>query len=641
MDARRRSVMQPAADPLANVRSGIPVPATVKKPTANLRMSLAGPALRAPNTSVPGTNPRQSMLRSQNLNPLLQSTSKPGYGRTPMSNSIRRGSMWGGGSALNAPSNSQPIKDSRPLRDRSYQTKMRQDVVNYLNGSGFEVSMATLSNIQGKDYRAIFDALVLTLDPCHPFRDGARFEDEFVPALKSLRYPFAHQIDQKWLAAVASPHSWPYLLGVLHWLVELCKMRDEYLCSGHPTLQDPAHVPEEFDDPFDHKALAFQYNEETYTLWLDLHDDFAESNQAMEDRYSRKNERVQTELDEQTKLLNQAQADYSKLKTSAPSINDLRKQNELFQKDSEKLKKILQQYEGRRRKLIEQIAFEQAELAFAGAHLNNLRTTLDGLEETVKAQNLTPEEVIRMNTDRETLTRNLEDLKQKIGETHKAVMTLEVNVTNRAAAAEEALDAYTNLLSSLELFPPLPEPWQDVDLTLELNSASSNAQQLLAGSDIRKIIKPTLSSVAETKRLERAALESERIKVDNELDQLTTECENLDYEIAEVEKKVVNLNEHADDLRDAAQQEALVASAEAARLERDLAHARTAAMANGLGVKSRLQAMQFSYKEQMEKVSRLKEDTIHAILKNSQEIAMFKEEVSRHLHELGHFAEAD
>jgi hypothetical protein len=63
-------------------------------------------------------------------------------------------------------------------------------------------------------------------------------------------------------------------------------MRDEYLCSGHPTLQDPAHIPEEFDDPIDHKALTFHYNQETYTLWLDLHDDFVESNQAMEERYS-------------------------------------------------------------------------------------------------------------------------------------------------------------------------------------------------------------------------------------------------------------------------------------------------------------------------------------------------------------------
>jgi kinetochore protein NDC80 len=80
--------MQPAADPHGNMRSGIPVPATVKKPTPNMRMSLAGPALRAPypppSHSGPGTNPRQSMLRSQNVNPLLQSTSKPNFGRTPL-----------------------------------------------------------------------------------------------------------------------------------------------------------------------------------------------------------------------------------------------------------------------------------------------------------------------------------------------------------------------------------------------------------------------------------------------------------------------------------------------------------------------------------------------------------------------------
>ena len=51
-----------------------------------------------------------------------------------------------------------------------------------------------------------------------------------------------------------------------------------------------------------------------------------------------------------------------------PSIIDLKKQNEVFQKDSEKLKKILQQYEGRRKKLIEQIAFEKAELVNGGMY---------------------------------------------------------------------------------------------------------------------------------------------------------------------------------------------------------------------------------------------------------------------------------
>lgn len=89
MDSRRRSVMQPMHDPAGNTRSNIPLPSTIKKPppaSSSSRLSLAGPALRAANAlTVPGTNPRQSMLRSQNVNPLLQSTSKQNYGRTPLS----------------------------------------------------------------------------------------------------------------------------------------------------------------------------------------------------------------------------------------------------------------------------------------------------------------------------------------------------------------------------------------------------------------------------------------------------------------------------------------------------------------------------------------------------------------------------
>ena len=182
--------------------------------------------------------------------------------------------------------------------------------------------------------------------------------------------------------------------------------------------------------------------------------------------------------------------------------------------------------------------------------MEHLKSEHAKLAEVVKAQNLTPEEVVRMNTDHETLARNLEDLRHRIAEAQKSVMSLEVVMTNRGAAAEEALDQYTNLLSSLGLFPPLLPPFQDIDLTLQLNIAASNPQQLLTGSDIRKVIKPTLSAVAETKRTERANVESERIKVDNELDQLTLECENVDEEIREIEKKVIALNEQAENLRD-------------------------------------------------------------------------------------------
>lgn len=81
----RRSTMQPHADPYGGARSNLPVPSTIKKPASGHgRMSLAGPAIRAPYPMPPPSNPRQSLMRSQ-MNPLLQSTSKPqNYGRTPV-----------------------------------------------------------------------------------------------------------------------------------------------------------------------------------------------------------------------------------------------------------------------------------------------------------------------------------------------------------------------------------------------------------------------------------------------------------------------------------------------------------------------------------------------------------------------------
>lgn len=185
------------------------------------------------------------------------------------------------------------------------------------------------------------------------------------------------------------------------------------------------------------------------------------------------------------------------------------------------------------------------------SNLEALQAEEARLAGVVREQNLSPEEVIRMNTEHETLTRDLEILKHKIAETNQLLVKLEVSLTRKVSDAEEALDMYANLLANLGLFPPMPPPLEGVNLTLDLNSAAANPQNLLSGSDIRRVIKPTLSRVAEMKRTERADIESERIKVDNELDQLTLECENIDEEAVETSNKVNALNDQADEMREA------------------------------------------------------------------------------------------
>ena len=63
-----------------------------------------------------------------------------------------------------------------------------------------------------------------------------------------------------------------------------------------------------------------------------------------------------------------------------------------------------------------------------------------------------------MNTEHETLSRDVENLKHKIAETNQVVVKLEVSLTRKVSDAEEALDTYNNLVSNLGLFPPLPPP---------------------------------------------------------------------------------------------------------------------------------------------------------------------------------------
>jgi kinetochore protein NDC80 len=148
---------------------------------------------------------------------------------------------------------------------------------------------------------------------------------------------------------------------------------------------------------------------------------------------------------------------------------------------------------------------------FHKAFLEEMHTTLraeqEQLNHSVQERNLSPEEANRMITDFETLTRTTDDLKQKISDTERHVMSMEINCVIRSSSAEEMLDNYNVSLSTLGLLF-LPTPHDHIDLIPDLNTASSDPHQLLVGADIRKVIKPTRNEIVESKHLMRAEVET-------------------------------------------------------------------------------------------------------------------------------------
>lgn len=168
----------------------------------------------------------------------------------------------------------------------------------------------------------------------------------------------------------------------------------------------------------------------------------------------------------------------------------------------------------------------------------------------VKTQNLSVQEVEDMRRDHEFLSKQLEDLEVKAKDGYRTVMSLEVLFTNRSAEAEDSVDTYMNYISNLRLYPRPPPPWENVELALELRSGTQRAEDMLSGPNIDSVIKPTLTSVAEVKRRERAEKEDERIRLEHDLDKLTGECENLEDELGMMEKQIATINEQADTLRE-------------------------------------------------------------------------------------------
>ena len=61
--------------------------------------------------------------------------------------------------------------------------------------------------------------------------------------------------------------------------------RLHYMESEHPTLQFSDIIPEEFDDPDHHAALAFDYFAEAYDAFFQGSDIFEQQHRKLEERY--------------------------------------------------------------------------------------------------------------------------------------------------------------------------------------------------------------------------------------------------------------------------------------------------------------------------------------------------------------------
>jgi len=193
-------------------------------------------------------------------------------------------------------------------------------------------------------------------------------------------------------------------------------------------------------------------------------------------------------------------------------------------------------------------------LTRAEAQLVNIHRELAQTEAAVAAQNLSPDEVQRMNHERETLTRNLEELRTKTAETSQMAYDNEMQVTKSMDRFEQFLSDYTALGQQIGVIQPLSEGMilgpGDVDYNVELDLGVEDLNEVqIAGRRMRSVIWPALHAYAEGFRKQSLELGNSTIALDDEYDRLGQTVERQKEEVGNLEVRLKVVHEQAEDAK--------------------------------------------------------------------------------------------
>ncbi|XP_043493412.1 kinetochore protein ndc80-like [Polistes fuscatus] len=117
-------------------------------------------------------------------------------------------------------------KDTRVLLDKNYQVQMLNKIDTYIQQiqcSSMLNSNGSLKPITLKMFVEVSDLLVKLIDPKQTLT-LANYIEQLPKIAKKLHYP--GMISKSLLKTANTPHSWPYVLGWLSWLVEVCQVKD-------------------------------------------------------------------------------------------------------------------------------------------------------------------------------------------------------------------------------------------------------------------------------------------------------------------------------------------------------------------------------------------------------------------------------
>ncbi|KIV94819.1 hypothetical protein PV10_02551 [Exophiala mesophila] len=561
-------------------------------------------------------------------------------------------------------------KDPRPLRDSSYRARLSQELLDYLTQNNFELEMKhslTQNSVKSptqKDFTLMFQWLYRRIDPGYKFQKS--IDTEVPPIMKQLRYPYEKDITKSHLVAVGG-QNWPRFLGLLHWMMQLAHMLDNFSRGAY----DDACAEAGIDVASDRIVFRFLFG--AYQDWLQMGpEDDEESEEAalqphiqtMSDEFERMNARHAEELKmyeaEHATLKEQVE----EFERNAPDVAKLDKHFKILEDDKKKFEEYnlnvqnkIEKYDSRIKILEAEIQKVEADLAIVEAERNSLQASVD-------RQGLNIQDIDRMNTERERLAKSHEDAVTTLHEVNKTVVDKEAETSRKLEDLEAMIKRYNSLGYQISLIPATAHNAKGHDYEVKLNltsplSASTSTSSrrtiqhtdssvyLLADAstntgyspihllnlDLRGSVRNALMALRkEVNERRKTAAESDlnaRDFLDNiseALHEKNTEIDNLNYRVNEASRNYASLKEQG--MTSHTQQTSAVE-----KLEKELGRMREGLERGVVELEQREMEVGVAWEAMREEASRVREELHGGIERCLEDVIRFKVHVQKGLEE--------
>ena len=443
----------------------------------------------------------------------------------------------------------------------------------------------------------MFQWLYRRLDPAHRFQKN--IVAEVPPLLKQLRYPFEKSITKSQLSAVAG-QNWPTFLGLLHWMMQLSQMLDHYGAGKYDDACAEAGVDVSGD------RIIFRFLSGAYRDWLQVDEDAVEEDEkrllaphieAMAAEFQHGNSKYEEELKileaEHSALLLQieeaekGQPDIAKLEKHFKILEDDKRKFEDYNRNVEEK---VQKYESKINALAEVIAQAEKDL------VDSEREKVE-LQRSVDAQGITIQDIDRMNSERERLSKSVSTASTKLEETKRKCTEKETEANRALEDLERMVDKYNSLCYQIGLIPTTAANAKNEDFELKLltNAApnfsssqhgSSDSDRLLASAgtgyspahllslDLRTSTKSLLLGLRKEISERRAMSVDADMKNHELLDSIKEAIDDKKAEVEALQHKVRAAEEEYEKTKDVTSTQKSASDAQIEKMEKELAKMR-------------------------------------------------------------------